>query len=73
MAGWIVAEMGRQPWTIQDLLPTMKSVSNINTSSVILTFWMFFIILIALVVAEVSIMLNAIKQGPEEEKGGSND
>ncbi|MDD3876386.1 MAG: cytochrome ubiquinol oxidase subunit I [Bacteroidales bacterium] len=72
MAGWIVAEVGRQPWTIQDFLPTMVSVSNINTTAVLLTFWMFLAILIILVIAEVRIMLFAIKKGPEQKKGGSN-
>lgn len=72
MAGWIVAEVGRQPWTIQDLLPTMVSASNINSSAVILTFWMFFAILTVLVIAEVSIMVHAIRKGPDNKKGGSN-
>jgi cytochrome d ubiquinol oxidase subunit I len=77
MAGWIVAEVGRQPWTIQGLLPTMLSTSNINTNAVILTFWMFLILLLILVAAEVKIMLTAIRKGPDNKledvkKGGSN-
>jgi cytochrome bd ubiquinol oxidase subunit I len=65
MAGWIVAEVGRQPWTIQGLLPTITSTSNISANAVILTFWMFAAMLTVLVVAEFRIMLNAIKKGPE--------
>lgn len=73
MAGWIVAEVGRQPWTIQGLLPTMVSTSNINANAVILTFIMFAIILTILVLAEYRIMLSAIKRGPDnKEKGGEN-
>jgi len=71
-AGWIVAEVGRQPWTIQGQLTTMASTSNLNTLSVILTFWIFFAILSVLVIAEVRIMLNAIKKGPVNKKGGSH-
>jgi cytochrome d ubiquinol oxidase subunit I len=75
MAGWIVAEVGRQPWTIQGLLPTMVSTSNINSNAVVLTFWMFLVILLTLVFAEVRIMLAAIRKGPDNKeikKGGSN-
>ena len=65
MTGWIVAEVGRQPWTIQGLLTTSASTSNISSMAVILTFWMFLSLLSVLVIAEVRIMLVAIKKGPE--------
>jgi len=72
MAGWIVAEVGRQPWTIQGLLTTAKSTSNISTNAVILTFWLFAAVLTVLVIAEVRIMLKVIKKGPVNKKGGSD-
>ncbi len=73
MAGWIVAEVGRQPWTIQGLLPTFKSTSNISVEAVLLTFWLFATILTVLVIAEVKIMLTAIKRGPgAAQKGEQN-
>ena len=56
-AGWAVAEVGRQPWTVQDLLPTKAAVSAVSSSSVIITFWMFAAIFTALLIAEVSIMV----------------
>jgi cytochrome bd ubiquinol oxidase subunit I len=68
-AGWIVAESGRQPWVIQDLMTTMAAVSNINVSAVQTTFWMFAGIFTALAVAEVNIMIRQIKIGPKEEGG----
>ena len=65
--------MGRQPWTIQGLLPTMVSTSNINANAVILTFIMFAVLLTILVLAEYKIMLTAIRRGPDnKEKGGDN-
>ena len=64
--GWTVAEMGRQPWVIQDIMPTMIAVSNINAGSVKLTFALFAIIFTGLAIAEVSIMLKQIKIGPKE-------
>ena len=65
-AGWIVAEAGRQPWAIQDLLPVGMAASNIGSSSVQITFWLFAILFTGLLIAEVKIMLTQIKNGPEE-------
>lgn len=67
-AGWIVAEVGRQPWIIQDLMPTMKAVTQIDSSAVIITFWLFAVTFTGLLIAEVKIMLKQIKTGPN--KGG---
>ncbi len=59
-AGWIVAEVGRQPWTIQDLLPVGAGISDVPASSVQTTFWIFAVIFTLLLVAEVSIMVRFI-------------
>lgn len=69
MAGWLVAEVGRQPWVIQDLLPAVAAVSHINASAVQVTFWLFAFIFTALLVAEIRIMIRQIKLGP---KNGGN-
>jgi len=58
--GWIVAEVGRQPWVVQNLLPTRAAISAIPTSTVILTFWLFAAIFTSLLIAEVGIMLKYI-------------
>ena len=60
-SGWIVAEMGRQPWTIQDMLPTWASVSNIAAGEVMTTFVLFLVLFTAMLVAEISIMCKQIK------------
>ena len=59
-SGWMVAEVGRQPWTVQDLLPTRAAISAIPASSVVTTFWLFAAIFTVLLVAEVSIMCRYI-------------
>jgi cytochrome d ubiquinol oxidase subunit I len=64
-AGWIVAEAGRQPWAIQDLLPVGMAASNVSSTSVMITFWLFAVLFTALLLAEVKIMLKQIKIGPE--------
>ena len=64
--GWAVAEVGRQPWAIQDVLPVQAAISSISTDSVKITFFLFLILFSALLLAEVRIMLKQIKKGPEE-------
>ncbi len=65
-SGWIVAEMGRQPWVIQDLMPTFAAVSQIDAGMVQVTFWLFAAIFTILAIAEVRIMTRQIKLGPKE-------
>ena len=65
-SGWIVAEMGRQPWVIQDIMPTFAAISNIEVASVQTTFWMFAVLFTVLLIAEVGIMLKQIKKGTEQ-------
>ena len=66
-AGWVVAEVGRQPWAIQDMLPVSVATSNIGKGNVIATFWMFAGLFTLLLLAEIKIMLGQIKKGPEGE------
>jgi cytochrome d ubiquinol oxidase subunit I len=64
-AGWIVAEVGRQPWVIQDLMPTIAAVTKISTGAVQTTFWLFAIVFTVLLIAEMKIMFRQIKNGPK--------
>jgi cytochrome d ubiquinol oxidase subunit I len=64
-AGWIVAEVGRQPWVIQDLLPTKAAVSSVSVGAVQTTFFLFVAIFTLFLAIEIRIMLKAIKEGPE--------
>lgn len=59
-AGWVVAEVGRQPWAIEGLLPVGVAVSNVDTGMVQATFWLFFVLFTALLIAEVRIMTTQI-------------
>ncbi|NOQ47053.1 MAG: cytochrome ubiquinol oxidase subunit I, partial [Desulfobulbaceae bacterium] len=65
-AGWVVAEVGRQPWAIQDLLPVTVARSNLTVGTVQTTFFMFLILFTILLIAEISIMAKQISIGPEE-------
>jgi cytochrome d ubiquinol oxidase subunit I len=66
-AGWVVAEVGRQPWAIQGMMPVGVATSNIDKGNVMMTFWMFAGLFTLLLLAEVKIMLRQIKKGPEGE------
>jgi cytochrome d ubiquinol oxidase subunit I len=64
-SGWLVAEFGRQPWTIQDMLPTWAAVSDLSAGSVALTFFLFLILFTTMLAVEINILLKQIKKGPE--------
>ena len=67
-AGWIVAEVGRQPWVIEGLLPVKAAVSSVSVSAVQTTFWLFVAIFTLFLVIELRILVKAIKQGPNVEQ-----
>lgn len=66
-SGWLVAEFGRQPWTIQDMLPTWVAVSDISGNAVALTFFIFLFLFTLMLAVEINILLKQIKKGPEYE------
>jgi len=68
-AGWVLAEVGRQPWVIQDLMPTIAAVTKISVGAVQVTFWLFAIIFTTLLIAEIKILSRQIKIGPNTEGG----
>jgi cytochrome d ubiquinol oxidase subunit I len=66
-AGWIVAEVGRQPWVIEGLLPVKAAVSSVSAASVQTTFLLFIIIFTLFLTIGIRILVKAIKRGPETE------
>lgn len=66
-AGWIVAEVGRQPWIIEGLLPVKAAVSSMSVSAVQTTFFLFVAIFTLFLIIEMRIMIKAIKKGPNIE------
>jgi cytochrome bd ubiquinol oxidase subunit I len=67
-AGWVVAEVGRQPWAINGLLPVQAAATNLAAGNVQITFFMFLGLFTLLLAAEISIMLKQISIGPKEER-----
>lgn len=66
-AGWIVAEVGRQPWAIQGLLPVGIATSSIDAMAIMITLGLFVTIFTGLLIAEIKIMFKQIAIGPEGE------
>jgi len=62
--GWIVAEYGRQPWTISEVLPTYLSVSSVTLGEVLFSLGGFIVFYTALLVVEVYLMQKYIRIGP---------
>lgn len=65
--GWIVAEYGRQPWTVDGILPTALSVSALSATEVLLTIAGFAAFYTLLFVIEVRLLLKYIRLGPQED------
>ena len=65
IAGWIVTEVGRQPWVVHGLLRTDKSVSTaLQGPEVALSLTLFIVIYSGLLFAFVYFLLRIIRKGP---------
>ncbi|THD62324.1 MAG: cytochrome bd-I ubiquinol oxidase subunit CydA [Bradyrhizobium sp.] len=62
--GWIVAEVGRQPWVIEGVLPTFLAVSSISAANIWTTLIGFVVFYSTLAVVDVYLMVKTVKAGP---------
>ena len=62
--GWVIAEYGRQPWTIANILPTHLSTSSVDTSQLYLSLGGFFVFYTVLLIIEMFLMLKYVRLGP---------
>ena len=62
--GWIVAEYGRQPWTIYGVLPTSLSASSLSVNSLYGSLAGFIAFYTVLLIIEVYLMQKYIRIGP---------
>lgn len=63
-AGWLLAELGRQPWAVEGVLPTFLGVSSLTAAQVWSTIIGFTVVYGALAVVEIALMVRAIQRGP---------
>jgi cytochrome bd ubiquinol oxidase subunit I len=68
--GWFVAEYGRQPWTISEVLPTFLSASSLNPADIWFSIIGITLFYVALLVIEVFLMLKFVRLGPSSLKTG---
>lgn len=64
-AGWMVTEVGRQPWTVTGLLRTADSVSPISSAQVWFSLGSLVVFYIVLLIMNIYLMLKFAKKGPE--------
>jgi cytochrome d ubiquinol oxidase subunit I len=62
--GWFVAEYGRQPWSIGEVLPTALSASSLSVTDVALSLAGFVVFYTALLVADLYLILKYARLGP---------
>ncbi|WP_028219995.1 cytochrome ubiquinol oxidase subunit I [Paraburkholderia oxyphila] len=62
--GWVVAELGRQPWTIAEVLPTHLSASSLAPGDVWLSLAGFVVFYTALFIIEITLMFKYARLGP---------
>ena len=70
--GWLVAELGRQPWTVFGVLPTWMSASTHSVTYMAFSLIGFVTLYSIFIVIEMYLMVRAIRVGPTEhgEPGG---
>ena len=67
-AGWMVAEIGRQPWVVYDLLMTADAVSPVVSAfEILVTIALFIVFYTILFISWLRVVLGMIRTGPELE------
>ena len=63
-AGWMLAELGRQPWAVEGVLPTFLGASSLTVAQLWTTIVGFTLLYGALAIVEVGLIIRTIKRGP---------
>ena len=66
--GWVLAEVGRQPWAVEGVLPTFLGASDLSVAQLWTTIIAFTLLYGALAVVEVGLIVRHIKKGPFAEQ-----
>ena len=64
MAGWTVAEVGRQPWIVYKLMLTAQGISSVPASSVALSLAAFIVIYSLLGILDIYLLRKFAQKGP---------
>lgn len=69
-AGWFVAEYGRQPWAVGEILPVHMAASNLAASEIITSLILIFALYTVFLIVEVYLMFKFARLGPSSLKTG---
>ena len=76
-AGWFVAEYGRQPWAIAEILPVHTAVSNLNVSDVVISLATVTLFYTVMFIVGMYLMVKFARKGPvpaaQESVGNTDD
>ncbi|MGE4372144.1 MAG: cytochrome ubiquinol oxidase subunit I [Xanthobacter sp.] len=67
--GWLVAEVGRQPWTVYEMLPTWLSASTHSEAYMIFSISGFVLLYTIFAIIEMFLMVHFIRKGPDDVQG----
>lgn len=68
-AGWLITEMGRDPWTVYGLFTIKQSVSpNVSATSLLISNIVYFLLFTFLALAMIGLVVRVMKKGPEPEE-----
>jgi cytochrome d ubiquinol oxidase subunit I len=62
--GWVIAELGRQPWAIDGVLPTGLAASSLSRSVLVVTIVGFTLLYGTMAVIEMGLIVRTIRRGP---------
>jgi cytochrome d ubiquinol oxidase subunit I len=66
LCGWIVTEVGRQPWTVYGLLRTADSVSpSLTGTDVLISFACYVAVYLIMYPTGIAVMANLVRRGPQ--------
>ncbi len=68
--GWLLAEIGRQPWAVDGVLPTFMGASSLTVTQIWITIAGFTLMYGVMAVIEIGLMVKTIKKGPYAAKFG---
>ncbi|MFQ3261319.1 cytochrome ubiquinol oxidase subunit I [Reinekea sp.] len=63
-AGWFIAEYGRQPWAIAEILPVHTAVSNLSVSDVVISLTAITLFYTVMFILGMYLMIRFSKKGP---------
>ena len=69
-AGWFVAEYGRQPWAVGEILPVSMAASNLAASDIITSMLAIIALYTVFLIAEMYLMIKFARLGPSSLKTG---